>query len=284
MKIGFIGLGLMGSAMCENIIKKSAAEVFVYDVNQEASKKLESSGAIVASNSSEIAKECEVIITMVPRSEHVISIYEEMLPLIKKGTLLIEMSTISPDVSRMLSHKVEEKGGDMLDAPVVKSRSAAIEGTLGIYVGGNEEAYKRAKPYLSCMGSNIVYMGKNGNGLIMKLCHNALVAQIQNGVNETLSLAKKAGGINPKEFALAISYGGGQNFYLDSKINAIIKQDFTTAFSVQNMDKDVHLAQELSAKCECNLEGIELTCKRYKEAMKSGLGKEDFCATYKLFQ
>lgn len=284
MKLGFIGLGLMGSAMCENIVKKSGAEVMAYDVNPEAVKTLERVGAKAAESSSEIARECDVIITMVPRNEHVISVYEEMLPCLKKGTLLIDMSTISPEVSRTLAQKAEEKGADMLDAPVVKSRPAAIEGTLGIYVGGKEEAYERAKPYLDCMGSNIIYMGKNGNGLIMKLCHNALVAQIQNGVNETLTLAAKAGGICPETFAQAVSYGGGQNFYLDSKIKAIANQDFTTAFSVQNMNKDVHLAKELSDECECSLEGIELSCKRYESAMEKGLGTEDFCATYKLFK
>lgn len=284
MEIGFIGLGLMGSAMCSNLISKSDANLIVYDVDTAAMKGLVQKGAIGAASACEVAKTCEMIITMVPRNEHVIAVYEEMMPWLREGMLLIDMSTISPEVSRMLADKVRRRGADMLDAPVVKSRPAAIEGTLGIYVGGEEESFLRAKPYLECMGNHLVHLGKNGNGLIMKLCHNALVAQIQNGVNETLSLALKAGGIEAKMFAEAVSYGGGQNFYLDSKIEAIAQKEFVPAFSVQNMDKDVHLAEGLARSVACNLEGISLVCRRYEDAMKRGYGAEDFSATIQLFE
>ena len=283
MNIGFIGLGIMGSAMSTNILKKSDENLIVYDINKEASNKLKEIGAEVADSIKDIAHRCEVIITMVPKNEHVISVYNELIPEVKKGSLLIDMSTISPEVSRNLAIQVEKEGSRMIDAPVVKSQAAAIEGTLGIYVGGKEEDYNKARKYLEYMGNNIIYLGENGNGLIMKLCHNALVAQIQNGVNETLKLATKVGNIKPEVFAKAISYGGGQNFYLDSKINAIKERNFKTAFSIANMDKDIHLADNLAKESNLILEGIKLACKRYEEAMSKGYGLEDFSATYKLF-
>lgn len=171
----------------------------------------------------------------------------------------------------------------MLDAPVVKSRPAAESGTLGIYVGGNKEIYERVLPLLSCMGSKILYLGDNGAGLVMKLCHNLLVTQIQNGVNETLVLAKKAAGIDPGLFREACACGGAQNFYLDSKVSALSDMDFTPAFKAEYMHKDVFLAKDLWEQCGLKLEGCELATSRYDQVLAMGWGDEDFCSTYKLF-
>lgn len=283
MRIGFIGLGIMGEPMCLNVMKKSNKEVMVYDIDYEKVKRLVNEGAIAANSNKEIAKQCDIIISMVPKSEHVRAVYEEMLPELKGNKLLIDMSTIDPSVSIELSQKVKEKGCKMIDAPVVKSKPAAIKGELGIYVGGDIEDYERAKDILACMGNNIIYMGKNGSGLVMKICHNMLVAEIQNGVNEMLTLASK-NGLDFDKVVEAISYGGGQNFYLDSKKNAIRNKDFTTAFSVENMNKDINIAVNLAKQLQIELPGAENARKVYEKAMKAGYGKEDFSATIKVFK
>ncbi len=282
MKIGFIGLGLMGEPMATNIIKKSSYEVFVYDVSSENIEKLVAQGAIASNSTKEIGENCDVIITMVPKNEHVKAVYKELTEVSKNGQIYIDMSTISPDVSIEIAKEISKTGAVMLDAPVVKSRPAAIDGVLGIYVGGDEKAFETVKHILGYMGNNIIHLGENGNGLVMKLCHNMLVSQIQNGVNEMLCLANKTAGIDPITFAKAISYGGGQNFYLDTKVNSIAKEDYTTMFSVENMHKDVCLAKELCIKNGLELLGVELANKRYEDAITKGFGKEDFCATYKL--
>ena len=124
-------------------------------------------------------------------------------------------------------------------------------------------------------------MGGNGKGLVMKICHNALVSQIQNGVNETIALAEK-NGIGVSAYAEAISYGGGQNFYLDGKKTPIEKEDYTTAFSVENMAKDVHICMELAKECGLKMPGEENACRVYDKALELGYGKEDFCATIKV--
>lgn len=282
MKIGFIGLGIMGEPMCENIVKKSGAEVFVFDLNWSQVQKLVKVGARAVTVAKEIGEICEVIITMLPKSQHVKAIYNELLPAVSKGKLLIDMSTIEPSVAIELAERAREKGCLMLDAPVVKSKPAAIAGELGIYVGGEKKAYERALPILSCMGKNIIYMGSNGKGLAMKICHNMLVAEIQNGVNEMLILSQKTG-LNFDDVITAISYGGGQNFYLDSKKNAIKNNDFTTAFSVENMDKDINIAVELARELNIELKGAENTREVYSKAMEKGYGKEDFSAVIKVF-
>lgn len=282
MNIGFIGLGIMGESMSENIVKKcSNDDVYVYDLNQDKINQLVDCGAKGAKSITQIGETCDVIISMVPKSEHVISVYNELLPTVKEGKIYIDMSTISPKVSKELSEKVRELGAVMLDAPVVKSKPAAISGTLGIYVGGDKQTYEKVKYILECMGNNIIHMGDNGQGLVMKLCHNTLVSQIQNGVNEMITLGTSQG-ISIDDFVTAISYGGGQNFYMDTKANAIKNQDFTTAFSIENMHKDVKLTKELVEESNLNLAGVNLVNERYDEAMSMGLGKLDFSGTYKV--
>lgn len=280
MKIGFIGLGIMGEAMCSNIIRKHDDTVYVFDQMKEKTDLLDQRGGIACQSCLETAKNADLIITMVPKSEHVNAVKEEILPVLDETKIWIDMSTIDPAVSVDIAKEVEQTGASFLDAPVVKSRPAAEAGKLGIYVGGNEEVYQKVLPVLSYMGENIIRMGDHGKGLVMKICHNALVSQIQNGVNET-SLLAAANGIDILTFAKAISYGGGQNFYLDSKKEVIAKEDFTTAFSVANMHKDVHICLDLAKQSGVYMPGEENAAAVYDEAMAKGYGPEDFSASIK---
>lgn len=281
MKIGFIGLGIMGESMSENIVKKHDDKVYVSDLNKAQVEKLAALGAVGCENNAEAAKNADIIITMVPKSEHSRAVYEEILPYLNDSKLCIDMSTIDPDVSVEISEFVKKTGAEFIDAPVVKSKPAAISGTLGIYVGGSEAAFKKAEPILSYMGNNIIYMGENGKGLVMKICHNTLVAQIQNGVNETVALAQKMG-ISIDDFATAVSYGGGQNFYLDGQAQNIKNENWTTAFSLENMHKDLGICQRLSQKADFPMPGMENAKKVYDIGIENGIGKEDFRATYKV--
>lgn len=281
MKIGFVGLGIMGESMCENIIRKHDDKVYVFDLNNAKVRQLEAIGAVPCASSKEVAENVDVFITMVPKSEHSKAVYEEIIPVLHKGQTCIDMSTIDPSVSVEISEQVKATGASFIDAPVVKSKPAAIAGKLGIYVGGTVEDYEAMKPILGYMGENIIRMGDNGKGLVMKICHNALVSQIQNGVNETLTLAK-ANGIDIEAYAEAISYGGAGNWYLDSKKAVLAKEDFTTAFSIENEHKDVHLCLKLAEESGVSMPGEENAVRVYDKAMEMGLGKEDFSATIKV--
>ena len=281
MKIGFIGLGIMGESMCENIVKKHDDKVYVFDFVEAKVKQLEAVGAVACSSSKEVAEHADVIISMVPKSEHSRSVYNEVLPVLDATKTCIDMSTIDPSVSVEISEMVKATGAQFIDAPVVKSKPAAIAGKLGIYVGGGETTFEAMRPILSYMGENVIRMGDNGKGLVMKICHNALVSQIQNGVNETSTLAA-ANGIDIMTFAQASSYGGGQNFYLDSKKEPISKEDYTTAFSIENEYKDVNICMNLAKECGVSMPGEENALRVYQAAMDAGYGKEDFCATIKV--
>ncbi|MBQ8647061.1 MAG: NAD(P)-dependent oxidoreductase [Oscillospiraceae bacterium] len=281
MKIGFIGLGIMGESMSENIVKKHDDTVYVFDFVKEKIDLLVSKGAVGCESSVELAKASDVIISMVPKSEHSMSVYKEILPVLGEGKTCIDMSTIDPSVSVEISKMVKATGAQFIDAPVVKSKPAAIAGVLGIYVGGDEAVYEAMRPILLYMGNNVIRMGDNGKGLVMKICHNAMVGQIQNGVNENLVLASKFG-IDPKTFATAISYGGGQCFYLDTKNAPIAAEDWTTAFSIENMAKDINICMSLAAEMGVSMPGEANVQRVYQDALAAGYGKEDFCATYKV--
>ena len=281
MKIGFIGLGIMGESMCLNIVKKHNDTVYCYDMVQAKVDQLAAEGAVPCTDNVDLAKKADVIITMVPKSEHSMGVYRQILPELKSGKLCIDMSTIDPSVSVEIAEMVKKTGAQFADAPVVKSKPAAIAGKLGIYVGCDEEIYEQVRSIMVYMGENVIRMGGNGKGITMKILHNALVGQIQNGVNEVSNLASVCG-IDIQTFATAISYGGGQNFYLDSKKDVIEKNDFTTAFSVENMNKDVHICKKLAEEKGLPMPGIMNVVRVYEKAMELGYGKEDFSASVKV--
>ncbi len=271
MKVGFIGLGIMGLPMATNVSK--SFDLLGFDVVKKDTP------FKFASSYEEVISHSDVIISMLPKNEHVLGVYNELLKHDVKGKIFIDMSTIAPLVSKDLSLKVKEAGAIMLDAPVVKSQPAAVKGELGIYVGGDYDTFLRVKDILLCMGKNIIYMGENSKGLTMKILHNMLVGEIQNGVNEIMLMAKRLN-MNLDDVKEAIGYGGGQCFYLDTKASNIKNEEFPTAFSVENMNKDVHFAKELASSLSLNLKGLDNVVSVYEEAMAEGLAKADFSASF----
>ena len=281
MKIGFIGLGIMGESMCANIVKKHDDTVYCSDLNKDQVAKLVAEGAVGVESNIEVAKNADVIISMVPKSEHVKAVYTEILPYIDETKICIDMSTIDPSVSVGIAKQVKAKGAQFADAPVVKSKPAAIAGELGILVGCDADLFETIKPILAYMGCNIIRMGDNGKGLVMKVCHNTLTAEIQNGVNETMLLAQKMG-ISPEDYHTAISYGGGQNFYLDGQWKNLQDENWTTAFSLQNEFKDLGICERLAADAGVQMPGMQHAKSIYQKGMDAGIGAEDWRATYKV--
>ncbi len=281
MKIGFIGLGIMGESMCENIVKKHNDTVFCNDHKQSQIDKLASFGAIGCATNTEVAEKADIIITMIPTSKHVKEAYTEMLPYLKEGKICIDMSTIEPDASVEVADMVKTTGAQFADCPVVRSKADAIAGTLGVLAGCEKKVFDDIEPILSYMGSKVIYMGENGKGLAAKICHNTLVAQIQNGVNETLLLAQKLG-ISIDNFADAVAAGGAQNFYMNAQREKLKNEDWTTAFSLENMCKDITICSEISEEMNFDMPGMRAAKAAIDKAMERGWAKEDFRQTYRI--
>lgn len=271
----------MGAPMCANIVKKHNDTVYCFNRTASKMEPLIKDGAVGCESMLELAEKSDLIITMVTNSKDSQEVYNQMLPALKKGKICVDMSTIDPRVSVAISDLVKHQGAEFLDCPVVRSQPDAVTGTLGIYVGGHKRTAQKILPYLMYMGDKVMYVGFNGAGLIMKICHNALLTQIQNGVNETMALAE-ASGIDKQKFAMAMSYGNAQNRYLDTKWKTIDDNAFTpAAFTINNMNKDAGICLDYAKSLGRSMPGEEHVREVYQKAIEDGLGQEDISATYK---
>ena len=271
MKIGFIGLGIMGESMCANIVKKHNDNVYCSDLNKEKVRLLSSLGAVGCSTNTEVAQNSDIIISMVPTSANVRDLYNELLPYIHEGMICIDMSTIDPSVSVEVSEHVKAKGAQFADAPVVKSKAAAIDGTLGVLVGCDDSLFSVIEPILRYMGTTVIHMGKNGKGLVMKICQNTLVGEIQNGVNETLLLALK-NGISIDNFAAAVAAGGANCAYMAAQKENLKNENYSVAFSFENMNKDIHICERMAAETGIDMPGMQNVKRIYEKGISR---KED---------
>ena len=278
MKIGFIGLGIMGESMCSNIIKKHDDDVYVCDLVQSQVDKLVAEGAIACNDATEVIKNADTIFSMMPTSDHTRQVYKSALPVLGKGKICVDMATIDPSASVEVAKMVKETGAQFMDAPVLKSKSAAIAGDLGIVVGGDKETFDTIRPILDYMGTTVLYMGDNGKGLVAKICANTMLAGVQNAVNETLILAE-ANGLSLDDYVSAMALSTGSNAYLPAKQNAIRNADYTTAFSVENMNKDLHICELLAKESNVVMSGLENDLNVYSWLMDNGYAKQDYAAS-----
>uniref|UniRef100_A0AAQ4RMU3 3-hydroxyisobutyrate dehydrogenase a n=1 Tax=Gasterosteus aculeatus aculeatus TaxID=481459 RepID=A0AAQ4RMU3_GASAC len=187
--VGFVGLGNMGSPMAKNLLR-NGYPVIATDVFPESCKELQDIGAQVVDSPAEVAERADRILTMLPSSPNVIEVYTGSLcdTRVKKGTLLIDSSTIDPAVSREMAAAAEKMGAVFMDAPVSGGVGAASLAKLTFMVGGVEEEYNAAQELLTCMGANVVYCGQVGNGQAAKICNNMLLAIGMIGTAETMNL------------------------------------------------------------------------------------------------
>ena len=240
MKIGFIGLGIMGRPMAKNLIK-AGHELVVFDYNKEALADLVSCGAAEAVNGKEVASQSEVVITMVPNSPHVrAAVLGEngVAEGAKSGTVVIDMSSIDPTESKAIGAELEKLGIDMLDAPVSGGEPKAIDGTLSVMVGGKKELFDKYYDMLMVMAGSVVYVGELGSGNVAKLANQMVVAVNIAAVSEALTFAKKAG-TDPELVYQAIRGGLAGSTVMDAKAPMILNRNFNPGFRIELHIKDL---------------------------------------------
>ena len=245
--VGFIGLGIMGRPMALNLVKAGYTLV-VTSRSKGPIEALAAAGAKAVTSPAEVAKEADVVITMVPDTPDVESVIRGkngVLDGLKRGAIVIDMSTISPDVTRQLAEAVAAKGGSMLDAPVSGGEIGAKNATLTIMVGGDEKVFERARPILSCMGKpeSVTYIGPSGSGQVTKLCNQICIAANVAGVAEAYSLAK-ANGLEPARVRQALLGGFAASKVMEFHGNRMITGDYKPGFFVRLFQKDLRLAVE----------------------------------------
>lgn len=247
MKIGFIGLGIMGKPMSKNLVK-AGYKLVVSDFNKEAMQELVALGAESASTPKEIAEKSDVVITMLPNSPQVKDVALGTNGLIEgahEGLVFIDMSSIAPGASREVHDALAAVGVPMLDAPVSGGEPKAIDGTLSVMVGGNAEVFEKHKPILDVMAGSVVRVGEIGAGNITKLANQVIVALNIAAVSEAFVLAQK-GGVDPEAVFEAIRGGLAGSTVMEAKAPMMLDRNFKPGFRINLHIKDLNNALETS--------------------------------------
>ncbi|MBZ4673335.1 MAG: 2-hydroxy-3-oxopropionate reductase [Spirochaeta sp.] len=276
MKIGFIGLGIMGKPMAKNLIKAGYSLV-VNDINKEAVAELVSAGAAEAASAKEVAQQSDVVVTMLPNSPHVQTVMlgeGGVIEGAREGLVVVDMSSISPIVSREVAAELAKKGVVMLDAPVSGGEPKAIDGTLAIMVGGPEETFKKVEPILQVMGGSVTLVGEIGSGNTTKLANQIMVAANIAGMSEALVLATKAN-VDPEKVFKAIRGGLAGSTVLDAKAPLVLEGNFKPGFRIDLHIKDLQNALDTAATVKTPTPLTGLIIEMMRSLSSEGKGSDD---------
>ncbi len=249
-KVGFIGLGIMGKPMVLNLLK-AGVDTTVYDINAKAVEALVEAGAKAAASPKELAAGSDVVITIVPNAAIVESLLEAedgILAGVRPGTIIVDMSSVSPVASQKFAKMVEKHGCSFLDSPVSGGEPGAINGTLAYMIGGDEAVVETIRDVFLAMGKSITVVGPNGSGSVAKLANQVIVNLNIAAVAEALVLAQKAGA-DPEKVYQAIRGGLAGSVVLDAKAPMMFNRDFrpggTLAINLKDITNVMDTAQSL---------------------------------------
>ncbi|EDW84775.1 uncharacterized protein Dwil_GK12956 [Drosophila willistoni] len=285
--IGFIGLGNMGGFMATNLIN-AGHKLHVNDISKPACDKLKAKGATVYENTTELAKNSDIVITMLPNNAIVECSYNAIIDGgINKDTIFIDSSTVSPDLVRSLQKKISDKGARFIDAPVSGGVIGAEQATLTFMVGGTEAEYNAVKPVLEAMGKRIAHCGVYGMGQAAKLCNNMCFAITMIGIAETMNLAIRQG-LDPKLFAEIINSSTGRSFSSEiyNPVPGISptspsNREYAGGFSTALIAKDLGLVKNVAADTNSPIPLGSLCQKIYSNLNQEGVvSNKDFSVVY----
>lgn len=285
MKLGFIGLGIMGKPMAKNLLK-AGYELNICDINEAAVKEVEQEGGVPCANSREVAQSSDIIFTMLPNSPHVKTVILEkdgVLEGMKPGSIIVDMSSIDPNVSIELEKAVTAVGGRMIDAPVSGGEPKAIDATLSFMCGGEQEVFDEVKPILEKMGASVVFVGPVGSGNMTKLANQIIVAVNIAALSEALVLAAKSG-VNPENVYKAIRGGLAGSTVMDAKAPMMLDRNFNPGFRIELHIKDLTNAMNASQAVDMELPMTEKVLEMMKILAEEGMGKCDHSAVLRYYE
>uniref|UniRef100_A0A672YCW8 3-hydroxyisobutyrate dehydrogenase n=1 Tax=Sphaeramia orbicularis TaxID=375764 RepID=A0A672YCW8_9TELE len=290
--VGFIGLGNMGTPMARNLLK-NGYPVIATDVFPESCKELQDLGAQVMDTPADVAEKADRIITMLPSSPNVLEVYtgpNGILKKVKKGTLLIDSSTIDPAVSKEMAIAAEKMGAVFMDAPVSGGVGAASMAKLTFMVGGVEEEYHAAQELLTCMGANVVYCGQVGTGQAAKICNNMLLAIGMIGTAETMNLGIRLG-LDPKLLAKILNMSSGRCWSSDTynPVPGVMEgvpsgNNYQGGFGTTLMAKDLGLAQSTATNTKTPIPLGSLAHQIFRVMCSRGYANKDFSSVFQFLR
>lgn len=282
--IGFIGLGKMGIPMASNLL--AAGHALYLNRVKDASKHLVERGGQPCGTPAEVARQAEVVILMVPDTPDVETVLfgkGGVSEGLKPGTLVIDMSSISPVETRRFAERIKAQGCDYLDAPVSGGEVGARNGTLTIMVGGSEAAFERARPLLEVMGKNITLVGRNGDGQMCKVCNQVIVGLTIEAVSEAFLLAARAGA-DLNRLRTALMGGFASSRILEVHGQRMIDEAFEPGFRIRLHRKDLSLALDTAKSLEVALPNTSATLQLMNAALAKGDGDLDHSALYRALE
>lgn len=287
MKIAFIGIGVMGRPMSENI-RKAGHEVCAYVRSAAKAEELKANGYVLANSPRECASGADVVITMLPSSPDVELVAlgkDGIIEGMRKDAVYVEMSTINPTVSKQVAAAFAERGLDMLDSPVTRGVTAARDGTLALYVGGKAEVLEKVRPVLECMATTILHMGANGAGHATKLCNNMLTASIALATSEMFVYGAKHG-LDMEKLFEAVENGSGASRALKVAVRdlGLARKFDKLTFPAGYMRKDVDLCLEDAKSMGLPMFFPSLSHNLLTMLMASGGGKCNFAEAITVFE
>ena len=290
MQVGFIGLGIMGQPMARNLLKAGFPLVVATRTAGKAAAFARDNAALgkvqAAETPAQVAAVCDIIVNIVTDTPDVVEVaYGEtgLFATAKPGTIIIDMSTISPSVTRDLATKAGKQGLFWLDAPVSGGEKGAIEGTLTIMVGGAPEAVNQAQPVLNAMGKRITHFGAPGNGQAAKLCNQIMVAVNLMAVCETMTFARKAG-LDLNLLHQALTGGAANSWALDVLGKKMIDRDFKPAFMVKLQQKDLRLVMDAADRNHTALPAAGLAHQMLAAVEAEGRGDDGTQSLVRIFE
>ncbi|MBR8093769.1 NAD(P)-dependent oxidoreductase [Burkholderia cenocepacia] len=273
--IGFIGLGIMGAAMARRIAAAGYA-LHVYNRSFDKARPLVEAGAKWHATPAALAQACDIAITMVGTPADVRTIYFDAGGLIahaRNGSILIDMTTSSPELAEEIAREAAMRGLRALDAPVSGGDVGAREGRLSIMVGGDGDTVAQVEPLLRCMGTQVVRQGGPGAGQHAKLCNQIVIASTMIGVCEGLAYAASAG-LDPQTVLASIGGGAAGGFLLNNLGPKIVKSDFAPGFFIEHFVKDMSIARGEAERLGRTLPGLELAYRLYSDLASAGHARE----------
>jgi 3-hydroxyisobutyrate dehydrogenase len=274
-KIGFIGLGIMGQGMARNLLK-AGFELRVWNRTAGKMSELVAEGAIAAESPADLAAQSDMIITCVsdtPDVEEVILGENGVIHGARPGSLVIDMSTISPAVTRQIASRLKQRGVHMLDAPISGGSEGAARGTLAIMVGGEAGQFERALPVFQAMGKTITHVGTNSHGQMVKLVNQILVVGNALAMSEALLFAQ-AGGLDLRKTLAAIENGAAGSWMLSNRGPQILARDWRPGFMIDLQEKDVRLILKEADELGIPVMVSSLVFNLYRTLQIKGLGTE----------
>lgn len=275
LKIGFIGLGVMGKPMAEHI-KNAGHELYVYTRTKEKCLDLLEKGAIWCNDVAECARCSDIMVTMIGFPKDVEEVYfgkEGVIENMKEGSIMIDMTTTSPKLSQRIYEEAQKRGLHSLDAPVSGGDKGAKEATLAIMVGGDQEIFEKMKPLLSVMGTNVIYEGEAGAGQHTKMANQIAIAGTLAGTVEAIAYGKKAG-LDVQKMLDTIANGAAGSWQLSNLGQKIIDGDFNPGFFIKHFVKDMRIADEEALSRDLTLEVLEKVLSMETKMQEEGYGEE----------